>query len=199
METVKMPTPNEKTTVMLKNVRLGFPALFQPRGFGNETDPEKMTYGCICMIDKESDIGKANIAAMTEAMKVAYNEQWPTGGPKLQPDKLCMKDGDDTDVETNHGHKLVSARNKRRPMVVDRDKTPLQESDGKIYGGMYANVLVRCWAQDSSWGKRINCSLEAVQFVEHGEPFGAPPVSPDVFPDLGGAAAPAGDDANPFG
>jgi hypothetical protein len=43
------------------------------------------------------------------------------------------------------------------------------------------------WAQDNKYGKRINASLEAIQFVRHGEAFGAKPViAEEVFDDLGG-------------
>lgn len=54
----------------------------------------------------------------------------------------------------------------------------LKESDGLLYSGCYANVLVRIYAYDGK-GKnpnRINASLEAVQFVRHGDAFGSAPV-----------------------
>ncbi len=51
----------------------------------------------------------------------------------------------------------------------------LKESDGLLYSGVYANVVVRIYAYDGQ-GKnpnRINCSLEAIQHKRHGEAFGA--------------------------
>lgn len=184
---------NDATTVMLRNVRLGFPTLFVPKCFGNENDPAKATYSVICMIPKTDT---ASIDAVRAAMNAAYKATWPTNGPKLPADKVCLKDGDDTDPEPNHGHMLLSARSKKRPVVVGPNKAPLTEADGVIYGGCYGNVLVRIWAQDSTWGKRLNCSVEAVQFVKDGERFGSAPVSADVFDGVPGDGGSAG--ANPF-
>jgi hypothetical protein len=101
------------------------------------------------------------------------------------------------------GMMFVSAnkgvKNKDDPnpvQLIDSRKGPngkfprLRKADGKLYSGCYANVLVRIYAYDGSKNNnpnRINASLEAVQFVRHGEAFGAKPVDVEsVFDDLGG-------------
>lgn len=81
------------------------------------------------------------------------------------------------------------------PKKTAKDKTgkpcfpDLKESDGLLYSGCYANVLVRIYVYDGK-GKnpnRINASLEAVQFVKHGEAFGSAPVDVDsVFDEIEG-------------
>ena len=79
---------------------------------------------------------------------------------------------------------FISAANKKRPTVVDRDNSPLTSEDGKPYSGCYVDGVVRLWWQDNQFGKRINASLEVVRFRKDGEAFGAAPVSASVLPDL---------------
>lgn len=169
--------------VTLKNVRLSFPHIFKPQPFKNgEGEPK---YNCSFLLHKEKN--KAEIEAMRKAINGVAKEKWPTDMPKLKPEKLCMRDGDVEDWDGYPGHYYVSASNKRRPAVIDRNRSPLTEDDGKPYAGCYVNAVVRVWAQDSKeFGKRINASLEAIQFVKDGDAFGAKPVDVnEKFDDLG--------------
>jgi hypothetical protein len=50
-------------------------------------------------------------------------------------------------------------------------------------------AIVELWAQDNSWGKRINATLKGVQFYQDGEAFaGGVSASADDFEDLSVAA-----------
>jgi hypothetical protein len=73
-----------------------------------------------------------------------------------------------------------------RPTVINRDRTPLTAADGVIYSGCHGNVQVEVWAQDNSYGKRINAQLLGVQFTRDGDSFGGgtQPAKPDDFADL---------------
>lgn len=73
------------------------------------------------------------------------------------------------------------------PKKTDKDKQGkpcfprLKQSDGLLYSGAYADVIIRIYGYDGK-GKnpdRINASLEAIKFVRHGEAFGAKPVDAD--------------------
>jgi hypothetical protein len=55
--------------------------------------------------------------------------------------------------------------------VIDRDKSPLTAEDGKPYSGCYVNCSLELWAQDNSYGKRINAQLGGVQFFKDGDAF----------------------------
>jgi hypothetical protein len=57
--------------------------------------------------------------------------------------------------------------------LINRDKSPVVESDEVIYAGCYVNASVDIWIQDNNFGKRVNGNLHGVQFVRAGEPFGA--------------------------
>ncbi len=51
-------------------------------------------------------------------------------------------------VSCFEGNLYVNANNKVRPLIIDRDKTPLDSTDGKPYGGCYVNASIELWAQD---------------------------------------------------
>jgi len=55
------------------------------------------------------------------------------------------------------------------------------EDDGTIYAGCYVNAIISLWAQDNTYGKRINAQLEGVQFCNNGEPLGAGGIDVDEF------------------
>jgi hypothetical protein len=111
--------------IKLNNVRLSFPSLFQKATFeGKETKFE-----ATLLLDK--DAHAESIAEIQAAIKVAIKEK--LGGAKVGADKLCMKDGDDSDYEGYAGTMSLKAANAKRPLVIDRDKTPLAESDNRPY------------------------------------------------------------------
>jgi hypothetical protein len=106
--------------IKLNNVRLSFPSLFQKATFeGKETKFE-----ATLLLDK--DAHAESIAEIQAAIKVAIKEK--LGGAKVGADKLCMKDGDESDYEGYAGTMSLKAANAKRPLVIDRDKTPLAES-----------------------------------------------------------------------
>lgn len=175
---------NSNVEVKLTNVRLSFAHIFRAKK--NSSDPEATPkFQASFLIDKSTKEGKRNIARMEEAIEEAMRKKWGDNPPRLKADKICLRDGDDEDWNGYEGCMYVSANNVRRPTIVDRDRSPLTEEDGKPYSGCYVNAIVRVWAQDNQHGKRVNASLEGIQFVKDGEPFGPPPLSEDAFDDLG--------------
>lgn len=187
-------------TVVLKNVRLSFPDLFKvgTPPAGSTSEPK---FGGQFIFDKESE---AFARAQAEVIKVA-TEKFGKNAlaiiSELAKDKVCLRKGNsnlDKAGEVRNGYKdmsYITARNKVRPIVVDRDKTPLIEADGKPYGGCYVNVSVDIYAHDKpGLGKRVDATLLAVQFVGDGESFGGSKGTADVFDALDdgeSASAPA--------
>ena len=149
--------------ISLKNVRLSFPALFHKSVFdGNETK-----YEATFLINKDtqSDLIEELHVKIKELIKDKLK------GVKLGSDKLCLKDGDDYEYNGYANHMSFKASNSKRPLVIDRDKSPLTEDDNRIYAGCYVNAIVELWAQNNAYGKRINANLLGVQFFKDGEPF----------------------------
>jgi hypothetical protein len=149
--------------MLLKKVRLSFPALFKPTTYQNTGVGDKK-YEATFLIEK----GSAN-HKMVEAAVDKMNEEDFKG--KLSSDRLCLKDGDDKEWKGFEGHVYVKTSSKRRPPVVDRDKSPIQEEDDKVYGGCYVNANIELWAQKGQWGNRVNAGLRGVQFDSDGERF----------------------------
>ena len=162
--------------ILLNNVRLSFPSIFQRSVF----DGKEGKYEATFLIPKSDAKLKAQLdAAIDEAIKAA--------GIKVPSDKRCLKDGDESDYDGYEGTWSLKAANAKRPTVIDRDKSPIVEGDEKLYPGCYVNAVIDLWVQDNKFGKRVNANLYGVQFVKDGEPFGAGPINVfDDFQDLDG-------------
>lgn len=175
----------------LKNVRLSFPSVFERATF--EGTPTK--YEATFLLDKKQH------AETIEQIRTAIEQAIKTElkGAKVPADKRCLKDGDEVDYDGYQGCMSFKAANKKRPLVIDTDKTPLTDDDNKIYGGCYVNAIVQLWVQNNGYGKRINANLLGMQFVKHGEPFGEKSVA-DVseFDAIDDDFDNIGDDEAPF-
>lgn len=132
-------------------------------------------------------------AELRAAEEQVAKEKWSAKAPGILTSiraagKGVIKDGDSkAEYDGFPGNMFISARSdKARPTTVDRDKSPIIAADGKIYSGCYVNGFIEVWAQDNSYGKRINAQLLGVQFSRDGDSFGggARPVDPDEFGDL---------------
>jgi hypothetical protein len=163
--------------IKLQAVRLSFPSLFQQAVFSGESTGK---YEATFVLDKKEHAKEiADIQSKIEAMMKE------TFKSKIPSDKICLKDGDESGREEFSGKMTLKASTKKRPLVIDRDKTPITEEDNKVYAGCYVNVIFSLWAQSNSYGKRINAQLDGVQFARDGEPFGDGGTSVDEFDAFG--------------
>ena len=162
--------------IRLKNVRLSFASLFRKATFKGEEGKFKGTF----LLDKDAQADQ--IATINTAIAAMLKEK----KAKLSPDRICFKDGDEIDYDGFAGHMSIKASSAKRPLVIDRDRSPLAEDDGSPYSGRYGNAIRELWFKENAYGKRINCNLDAVQFGKDGQPFGdgATGVSVDDFEDI---------------
>ena len=161
--------------IHLENVRLSFPSIFKRAMFNGEEGKFEATF----LIPKDDVETKA---LLDEAIKKLI----ASAKIKVPADKLCLKDGDDSEYEGYADNWSLKASTPKRPTIIDRDKTPLVEDDGKPYAGCYVNAIIEFWLQNNRYGKRINANLLGIQFVEDGEAFGVGNVDvTDQFKDLG--------------
>jgi hypothetical protein len=163
--------------IKIATTRLSFPSLFNTAKFGGE-DTGKYEASFILDKKQHAEVIKEITTAIDALCKTELKG-------KVAPDKLALKDGDDSGREEFHNAMVLKASTKRRPLVITRDKTPIVESDNIVYAGCYVNAIVSLWAQNNQYGKRINAQLDAVQFVRDGEPFGDGGVSPNEFDAFG--------------
>jgi len=137
-----------------------------------------------------ADLQRIVADAMEEMWGVRDIKKLPKSTQKLfrlpfknQGDKV--KENDEGEEVIPDGHvdgavylRLVNA--KKQPGVVGKDgKIPITD-ESEIYGGCYARAAVTAYAYDHESGnKGINFSLEHVQKMGDGEPFGAPRTNPE--------------------
>jgi hypothetical protein len=196
--------------VTLLNVRLSFADMFEPKVQKNEDGTERKTYGANFLIEKADDNG--NKAKVQAAANAAKRKKWgddKAKWPKLKPEKVCLRDGDLENWEGYADMLYVSANRREAdgpPRVItnrkDADKkwiTARAGEDNCPYAGCYVNAIVRVWAQDNEHGKRVNASVEAIQFLRDGDSFsGAAPINVDeeFSDDMVGEEGSLGDEDN---
>jgi hypothetical protein len=159
--------------IQLPNVRLSFPSLFTHGTFnGDSTGKFEATF-----ILDEKDHADAIKMLRSEIKKLIKED---LKGSKLGADRVCLQMGDQ-DRPEYEGKFTIKTSTKKRPMLINRDKTPIVEEDGVLYAGCYVNAIVSLWAQNNGYGKRINGQLDGIQFVRDGDAFGDAGISSDAF------------------
>ena len=190
--------------VNLVDVRMGFPAIWHPQAF-MDGEPK---YGARFIIPPGSKAAKDLDAAVTKVAQEKWKDKAAGILKSIKNDaqKMCWLKEEYTNSSGEvydgfEGMYHLNAKSDARPLVLDRDKSPLTEQDGRPYSGCYVVGVVEIWAQDNKWGKGIRCQLKGVQFYRDGDAFsGGTPASADDFEDLSeGIDADGEDEENPFG
>jgi len=183
----------------LTNVRLSFPSVFRPKGFEGQDSEPKFQATALFPKDGADDVLTVIREEIDRVGSVEFGEKWPVIRKSMAAEnRLCLKDGDTKSYDGYADAWFIASSSTVRPAVVDRDgATPLVNEDARPYAGCYVNMVLRLWAQNNQWGKRINAELKAVQFVADGDRFGGGgPVDPtSVFDALDDADNPFSDDA----
>lgn len=171
-----MTTATPTGRIMLKNVRLSFPNLFEPSIVGD--DPKaKPRYSAMLILTPDHP----QLAEIKSKMIAVAKEKWNAKAVEIykgldKSDKLALHDGDTkAQYDGVGGNFFISAaaQESARPTVVDGNKSPLTAKDGKPYAGCYINASIDLWAQDNGFGKRVNAQLRGVQFLRDGDAFAA--------------------------
>lgn len=174
--------------IKIENVRLAFPQLFEAKTVNGEGEP---AFSASFLFPPGHPAEKALRTAFESLGKEKWGAKWANVKKEIETkDRYAMHDGDSkADYAGFEGNLYVSARNKTRPLVLDRDKSPLTSQDGRPYAGCYVNASIELWCQDNNYGKRINASLRGVQFLKDGDAFaGGGAASEDEFDDIADGA-----------
>jgi hypothetical protein len=164
-------TTTDPNVIKLTNVRLSYPQLFVAK------EPEKgkkPVFSASFLLDK-----KQHKAIIAQIEKTTERVALDAFKKKVKLNRVPLRDGNEKSDKEGYGDEVmfVGARNEKRPVVVDRDLTPLTADDPKPYAGCYVNATIRLFAYDhATGGKGVSASLRAVQFIKDGESFGAGPV-----------------------
>lgn len=199
--------------------RLAFPDLFTAVKIGDDPTSEPKFSAifildkagkCVILTDKLDNEGKVvekirTPSTISEVIQQVAKEKWKdkaagTLATVAEKDRICYrkspkrnKSGDVYDGF--EGHHWIQSSNGVKPLVLDRNKTPLTAQDGRPYAGCYVFATVDVWAQDNKFGQRINATLLGVQFDRDGDAFsGGAPADESDFDDLGAGADASDDD-----
>lgn len=174
----------KKNVILNISGRLSFEHIFNPSA-GPNGGAEKFSAALILEGKNNPQLPKIR-KAINDVAEAQWGSRAKAELAKLQSqDRIFLRDGDNSGRAEYAGHWYFNASNKTRPLVVDVDKTPLTEADGKPYSGCYVNMLIEVWAMQNEFGKRICASLKGVQFVRDGDAFtNKRPATVDDFEDV---------------
>lgn len=176
--------------LMLKNKRLGFPALDRPQAIG-DGEP---AYGGRLIIDPDDK----DVKVLDDAIVAVAKQKWKDDADGVltvlrEEKRICFEKAPYRNKKTGKvydgfdGKYSLGTRNpKTRPTCVDAYGTEITDTAQIariLYSGCYVHAQVELWAQDNAFGRRINCSLLGVMFAGDGDSFGggSAPASADEF------------------
>lgn len=178
-----MAENKDPNRIIIKNARLGYPQLVTPKGFGGgDANPK---YSACLILDKATQADQIK-AIRAHAEKMCKEDL----KSKIPPERLCIRDGTARDGKDGFGETVEfvnsSTPTNRPPQIVGRDRQPMDPGDKRLFPGCRVNACVRLWAQNNKeGGKRINASLELIQYVGPDQMFGTPPPEADaVFDEI---------------
>lgn len=149
--------------VTLRNVRLSFPNLFVARA-GDEPGA-KPKYGATFILDKRRNAADINaLKAAIEKCKVTSDK---LKGNK-RPIKSPLRDGAEKEHLAGYNSTVmfITARNHRKPGVVDRQNNTIMEDDSRLFAGCYVNARVEVFGYvHPKSGPGITFSLINLQLV----------------------------------
>lgn len=177
--------------ILLKDVRLAFPNLFEPTTVNGEGKPR---YSATLLMPADH----AQLEEIKRKVDAVAKEKWREKATALlaglyKTGKVALHDGDEKaqyDGFPGNFFVTAAAQENAAPTVIDRDRSPLSQRSGRPYAGCYVNASLEFWAQDNAYGKRINCTLRGIQFFKDGDSFSAGrPADADEFEEVTEGAA----------
>ena len=170
--------------------RLSYPKLFKAEAYA---EGQEKKFQATILLDpsdaKEAAMIKDIKQTAAALMREAYGDDFKPSGLK----GVCFGDGnkkvkEDGTVSEGYANMFyITITNTVRPAVANRKGEPVAEGDPQCpYAGAIVYATLTLWAQNNTYGKRINGNLRGVQFDKDGEAFGAGPVNvEDEFEALG--------------
>ena len=178
--------------IVIKNVRLSFPTLFEPKEF--KLGDGKPRWSATFLVEPGSEADKAIRQAINEAAKEEWPKDWEKKLKALegQKNQYCYLDGNTKSFDGYEGMMALSSHRSAKtkngantpPLIVDKNpKVVLTEKDGKPYAGCYVNAKVSIYAQ-SGENPGMRSSFSVVQFANDGDAFSSSKPSADDLEDL---------------
>lgn len=165
-----------ETKVLLTNVRLSYPALFEPKGF--EGQEPKYSASLIIPKDDKESLQAVKTAIENAKGKGVENGVWK--GNKVPSNlKTPVRDGDTEreDDEVYENAYFINANSKYAPAVVGKEKDratgkAISLGEDDVYAGCYVNVTVNFYGYSAAGNNGIAAGLGNVQKEADGEHLG---------------------------
>lgn len=159
------------TQMLIENVRTSYLYVFQP--YTGKDGKKNFTSHLIFGPDHPQF--PAIVAMIKQAAANEFGAEWEVIYEQLKAqDKLCLHKGsiNKPGVEAYAGKLFISANRKfddGPPRIVHPDTTKPDITSASVkfapYSGCIANAVVRFWAQNNEWGKRVNAQLMGLQWA----------------------------------
>ena len=168
--------------LMLPAVRCSFLVLGEPEDYqGNK----QFRWSATALVPYDSPLRKL----VEDALKTAAKEKWEKKWESIyenaisDPKATCWLDGKRKDYDGYEGNFALTGHryvDKGRPLVLDKDKSPIYKPDntiyegkgGVIYSGCKVNAQFEIWCQDNKNGKGLRATLLGLQKHSDGDAFG---------------------------
>lgn len=187
--------------VVLGNVRVAFPAVYEPvfkYEHATDADTEKEFKAELWISEEQLDeLKKKAVSVVMDKLELSKEKAiaWIKG---LKPDYVAFRKV--VDPETKEERYICRAKRpyaytssktgdvdyKKRPDTFDRRKNPTEATDPQaIVSGCYADAVIALYAYKGKFSG-IGCDLCALRYREAGDPIGRGDsrVDPDAFEDL---------------
>jgi len=171
----------------LTNVRLSFPDLFELAQYDAKS---ARRWSAIFLVDAKSAQRKEVDKVIAEVAAQKWGAKAPAYLKAIlaDPKGCCWQDGELKPYAGYEGMMALTAYRYEQdgpPLVLDKNKSPLTQKDGRPYAGCYVNATVDIWPQENANGRGMRAQVLGVQFVDDGGAFGASkPPEVDDFDDL---------------
>jgi hypothetical protein len=162
--------------VKLPAVRLSFPDLYEAKAFQEGQEPK---YGATFLLDPKNPKHAAAIKEIDAECQRIITETWGAAPKGMKPIDCHGNGNDCVSQQTGEpytgyvGMYFVRGKSSKQPLLIDKDRNELANSDPRIYGGVYVNATINFYAQDNKYGKGVRCSVRAVMTLGYGDPFGS--------------------------
>ena len=157
------------TRITTKKVRFSYVHVFEPTAM-NEGDTKK--YSAAILIPKTDKVTvKAIKDAIQSALELGKSKHFGGVLPKKWENPL--RDGDEEkDDEVYAGHYFINAKSVRKPIILDTDKSLLEDKD-EFYSGCYGRAVVNFYAYGNGIpSKGVAVGLESAMKTEDGDNLG---------------------------
>jgi hypothetical protein len=179
----------DATRVVTPVGRLSFPKIFKAESYKGQ--PAKFSASIIFKGETDEDIAPELKKAVHAAKVKAWGED-KTKWPKKIVSPFHFGNEDKPDVDGYADSYYITASNKHRPEVVNRQLEPISEESGDLEAGHFVRLALRAYAYtEPKCG--ITFSLESVMKVKDGPTFSGKEKAEVAF--AGVADADDGDDS----